>query len=187
MSESEPAESRVWRPSFQLSLRAWLIVVTIAAAVVGWQSRRVALTPRNVASMSEVASIDEDIWEIAWSPERDRVALLGWEKPAQIRDVLSFRKLETIGEGQKLIHFAFSPDRDVVGYSRNGKTAEILHRKEGRTVTLDVGDDQPSVTFSPDGQTVVTGGYGTRVRLWRVSDGQPLRDFAVGPNVGGLT
>jgi WD40 repeat protein len=42
------------------------------------------------------------------------------------------------------------------------------------------------MTFSPDGKTLATGGYGTKARLWRVSDGELLRDFDTGPVTGGL-
>ena len=143
---------------FQLSLRAWLIVLPIIAGVVGWQSRHAVLTPRNVASLNEVATLDEDIWEIAWSPERDRMAVLGWEKPAEIRDALTLEKIDTLGE--KLIHFAFSPDKDVVAYCKNGKEAEILDRKTGRTIVLDAGNSQPQMAFSPDGKAMATGGSG---------------------------
>ena len=131
---SEPASTAgvLRRAMFRISLRTWLVVIAIVTCLVAWQSRRSSLTPANVSSLSVVASLDEDIREIAWSPERDRMALLGWEKPAVVRDVLSLKTIETIGEGQKLIHFAFSPDKGVVAYCRNGKTAEILDRRTGR-------------------------------------------------------
>jgi WD40 repeat protein len=162
-------------------------VIAIVTCLVAWQSPRSRLTPTNVSNLREVASLDEDIWEIAWSPQRDRMALLSWEKPAVVRDVLSLETIETFGEGQKLIHFAFSPDKDVVAYCRNGKTAEILDRRTGRAITLDVGNDQPQMTFTPDGSTLATGGYGTLSSLWRVSDGKLLRQFDAGPTTGGLT
>jgi WD40 repeat protein len=185
--ENEPKPAKAWRPRPQLSLRNWLVVMTLVAILVAWQSRRMMLTPQNVRRMSEVATLDKDVWEIAWSPERDRMALLAWESPAEIRDSLSLQKIETIGEGKKLIHFAFSPVRGVVAYCRNGKTAEILDRNKGRTIVLDAKNDQPAMTFSPNGKTLATGGYGTIVRLWRVSDGALLREFDAGPTVGGLT
>jgi hypothetical protein len=31
----------------------------------------------------------------------------------------------------------------------------------GRVITLDVGNPQPQMAFSPDGNTLATGGYGT--------------------------
>ncbi|MDB5352002.1 MAG: translocation protein TolB [Planctomycetota bacterium] len=182
MSEAKQAGPR--RPMFQFSLRTWLVLVTVVAGVVGWQSRRAVLTPKNIASLTEVATLDEDVWQIAWSPERDRLALLGWEKSAEIRDVLSLRKIDSIGK--KLVYFAFSPDKDIVAYCQNGTTAEILDRRTGRSITLDAKNSQPQMTFSPDGTLLATGGYGTKARLWRVSDGEFLRELDTGPSQGGL-
>ena len=187
MSEPASATGALPRAMFRIRLRTWLVVIAIVTCLVAWQSRRSSLTPTNVSGLSVVASLDEDIWEIAWSPERDRMALLSWEKPAVVRDCLSLETIETIGEGQKLIHFAFSPDKGVVAYCRNGKTAEILDRRTGRAITLDVGNPQPQMTFSPDGDTLATGGYGTLSSLWRVSDGKLLHQFDAGPTTGGLT
>ena len=187
MSEAVNSARVPRRPRFQISLRLWLAAMTIVSCLVAWQSRRSFLTPANVSHLREVASLDDDIWEIAWSPKRDRMALLAWEKPVVVRDVLSLESIETIGEGQKLIHFAFSPDEKVVAYCRNGKTAEILDRRTGRSMTLDVGNAQPQITFSPDGKVLATGGYGTISSLWRVSDGKLLRRFDAGPTTGGLT
>ena len=187
MSGLASAAGVTWRPTFRISLRMWLGAMTLVTCLVAWQSRHSFLTPANISNLSEVASLDEDIRDIVWSPERDRMALLSWETPVVIRDVLSLKPIETIGEGQKLIHFAFSPDQGVVAFCRNGKTAEILDRRTGRAVTLDVGNHQPGMTFSPDGNTLATGGYGTISCLWRVSDGQLLRQFDAGPTTGGLT
>jgi WD40 repeat protein len=176
------------RRTVRISLRTWLVTIAVITCLLAWQSRRSVLLPTNVASLREVASLDEDIYEIAWSPERDRMALLSRKTAAIVRDSLSLKTIDNIGEGQKLMHFAFSPDKDVVAYCRNRKkTAEILDRRTGRTISLDVGNDQPRMTFSPDGTTLATGGYGTISHLWRVSDGKLLRGFDAGPTMGGLT
>jgi hypothetical protein len=143
MSEPVKATGVLRRAMFRFRLRTWLGIIAIVTCVVAWQSRRSSLTPANVSRLSVVASLDEDVREIAWSPERDRMALLSWEKPAVVRDCLSLDTIETIGEGQKLIHFAFSPDKGVVAYCRNGTTAELLDRRTGRTTTLDVGNREP--------------------------------------------
>jgi WD40 repeat protein len=116
------------------------------------------------------------------------MALVGWEAPVEVRDAVSLALLETIGDGKKLIKFAFSPEEGVVAYKENGPTtATILQRKTGATVRLDTGSSQADVVFSPAGKLLATGGYGTAVRLWRVDDGQLIRMFDTGPVEGGLT
>ena len=92
MSETADATEMSRRRRFRVSFRVWLVAIAIVTCVVAWQSRRSLLTHTNVSHLREVASLDDDIWEIAWSPERDRMALLAWEKPAVVRDVLSSRR-----------------------------------------------------------------------------------------------
>jgi dipeptidyl aminopeptidase/acylaminoacyl peptidase len=168
----------------------WIVLVGLVGVIVGTQFRRDSITPRNVVSLTAVAKLDKnDIWRIAWSRKRDRMGVIGWEAPVEVRDAVSLKLLETIGGQKKIIHFAFGPSEDVVAYSENdrSKTARILHRGTGETVTLDAGGDQPDVVFSADGSLLATGGYGTAVRLWSIADGQFVRQFEVGPVMGGLT
>jgi Eukaryotic translation initiation factor eIF2A/WD domain, G-beta repeat len=152
--------------------------------------RRAVITPHNVASLAPIASLaKDDLWRIAWSPARDRMGLVGWEAPVEVRGVVSLALHDTIGAGKKIIHFAFSPRRGVVAYSENdgSRTATIVHRAPVSTIRVDAGNDQPDVVFSPDGHLLATGGYGTAVRLWRVEDGRLTRTIDAGPAVGGLT
>ena len=151
---------------------------------------RAVITPHNVASLVPIARLDkDDIWRIAWSPARDRMGLVGWEAPVEVRGVVSLALHETIGEGKKIIHFAFSPKRGVFAYSENdrSRTAAIFVRAPVGTIRVDAGNDQPDVVFSPDGNLLATGGYGTAVRLWRVEDGRLAKTFDAGPTAGGLT
>jgi WD40 repeat protein len=168
----------------------WILIVGFTGVVIGTQYRRESISPRNVASLTTVAKLDKnDIWQIAWSRKRDRMGVVGWEKPVEIRDAVSLRLVETIGDGKKIIHFAFSPDENIVAYSENDRshTAKLLNRSTGETVTLDTGSDQPDVAFSADGSLLATGGYAKAVLLWSVADGHVVRQFDVGPAIGGLT
>jgi WD40 repeat protein len=167
-----------------------MVLVALIAGLIAFTYRRVGITPGNVASLAPVATMpSKDIWRIVWSPERNRMGVLGFGTPVEVRDAVSLALLETIGEGKRIIHFAFSPKESVVAYSENdgSKTATILDRKTGTTIRLDAGNDQPDVVFSPNGKLLATGGYGTMVRLWRVEDGQLIRTFDAGPVEGGLT
>jgi WD40 repeat protein len=165
-----------------------MLVVSVIAVIMATQYRRTAITPQTVGRLARVARLDKnDIWRIAWSRQRDRMAVVGWETPVEVRDAVSLALVETIGQGKKIIHFAFSPTGGVVAYCENGNTATILDQRTGKTITLDAANAQPDIVFSPDGSLLATGGYGTVVRLWRVADGQLVKSINAGAVEGGLT
>ncbi len=168
----------------------WIALVGVVGVIVGLQYRRESITPQNVANLKPVGKFDKnDIWRIAWSRKRDRMGVIGWEAPVEIRDAVSLALIDVIGDGKKIIDFAFNRDENLVAYSENdrSKTAHILDRRTGKTVSVDAGADQPDVIFSPDGSLLATGGYGTSVRLWSVPDGKLVRELDAGSEVGGLT
>src|SRR5262249_18572153 len=135
-AESPAAERRPRRFWVRLSLRGSMVAIALLGGFFAATYRRAAITPRNVASLAPVARLDKnDIWRIAWSPKRDRMGIVGWEAPVEIRDAVSLALLETIGDGKKIIHFAFSPDESVVAYAENPtNTATILNRRTGKTI-----------------------------------------------------
>jgi WD40 repeat protein len=166
-----------------------MVLVALVGAIIAFTYRRTAITRGNVANLAPVATLPKnDIWRIAWSPQRNRMGVVGWEAPVEVRDAVSLALLETIGEAKKIVNFAFSPVEGVVAYKENGtNTATILNRRTGTTIRLDAGNTQADVVFSPDGKLLATGGYGTTVRLWRVEDGQLVRTFDAGPVQGHQT
>jgi WD40 repeat protein len=167
-----------------------MVLVAVVGVGVGLLYRREAIRPSSAQKLTQVARMpDDDIYQIAWSRDRDRMAVIGWEKPVEVRDPVSLSLLETIGEGKKIIDFDFSPKGHIVAYTENDRssTAKILNQATGKTLTLKVGNQQPDVVFSHDGTLLATGGYGTVVKLWSVSDGALVREFDAGPIEGGLT
>lgn len=201
MTESEPVQapspqtrnrlafwSRFRFPSFRLSLRAMLVLVAIIAVVLGTQYRRFPISSGNVANLQEVASLNKDVYKMAWSPDRTRLALVSWEAPVEIRDMISLKLKETIGDDKKIIQFAFSPVEGVISYCENSQFAVILDQKTGQSYSLNTKNPQPSQTFSPDGKYLATGGYGIQADLWDASNGKHVRSFSMGNSVtGGLT
>src|SRR5207249_233771 len=121
------------------------------------------ITPDNVAGIRELKQIDKDVQRIVWNPDRSQVAFVYWEKPVEILATEGFRKLRTIGDGKKVIGFAFSPRKDTVAFSENGFSVEMLNLRTGESIKLEAGAHQPGVEFSPDGTLLATTGYGTEV------------------------
>jgi WD40 repeat protein len=148
---------------------------------------RPRITAANAARLSERASLDRDVWRIVWRPDRKQVAFVGWEKPVEVRDPATFRRLHTIGAGRKIIHFAFSPDANVVALCENGHEAEILNLRSKRVIHLATGRGQASLAFSPDGRLLATGTYGTTAKVWNVATGRLVRSLDLGTTSGGLT
>ncbi len=190
---AEPHESPFpVREPFRLnvSLRVWMVLVAAVGVGVGLLYRREAIRPGSAKNLTQVARMpDDDIYKIAWSHDRDRMAVIGWEKPVEVRDPISLGLLETIGEGKKIIDFEFSPKGNVVAYAENDRSnsVQILDRSSGKTLTLKAGNPQPDVVFNRDGSLLATGGYGTVVKLWSASDGALVREFDAGPAEGALT
>src|SRR5262249_34328696 len=132
----------------RMRLRMLMVLVALVGGLIAFTHRRVTITPGNVLSLAPVATMpSKDIWRVVWSPQRNRMGVLGFGTPVEARDAVSLALLETIREGKRIIHFAFSPKQSVVAYSENdgSKTATILDRKTGTTIRLDAGKDQPDV------------------------------------------
>jgi WD40 repeat protein len=141
----------------------------------------------NAARVRPLREMQLDVWRIVWGPGEGRLSLLGWETPVRVWDARTLTPVRRISSDRRLIAFAASPKGDFIASSENGTQVEIRDLRAGTSLTLEVGDPQPGVVFSPDGKQLATGGYGTLVRLWDVASGRLVRAFDAGPVKGGLT
>src|SRR5438067_1089666 len=92
---------------FRITLRMSMVLVALVGGLIAFTYRRVVITRGNVASLAPIATLAKsDVWRIAWSPERDRMGIVGFGAPVEVRDAVSLALVETIGEGKKIIHFA---------------------------------------------------------------------------------
>ena len=176
-----PAERRAWslgrfiRRLFRFRLLTLLVAITAVSIWLAFTFQRQAIEPHNLGRLQPLDEIERAVWQLEWSPDRKRVAFVGWETPVDVRETITLWPVRTVGDGRKLIHFAFSPDQNRVAYCENSKLVELLNLKSGRTFTIDTGNSQPSMVFSPDGMLVATGGYGTAASLWDAHTGKFVR------------
>ena len=176
-----PAERRGWSLArlvgrvFRFRLLTLLAALTAVGIWLGFAFPRQPIEPHNVNRLRPLDEIERAVWQLEWSPDRKRVAFVGWEMPVDVRETITLWPVRTVGEGRKLIHFAFSPDRNCVAYCENTTLVELLHLKSGRTLALDTGNPQPAMVFSPDGKLVATGGYGREASLWDAKTGKLVR------------
>ena len=177
---------RPMRRWLQFSLRTFLLLVSALAIWLGTAFNRPRITADNIDKLDVVSRIASDVWEIEWSRDGSRVALLGWEQPAAICEAKTLIHYRTLAADKKPIHFAFSPDANVFAYCENSTKVEILRADTGDRLIIETGQQQPSMAFSTDGKLLGTGGYGTKACLWNVETGALVRSFDVGPVAGGL-
>ncbi len=163
------------------------VVIVLVATLFASRNVLVTITAENAGALREVARIDEYIWSVVWSPDGRRVAFVRWEAPVEIRDARTLKVVREIGEGRKIIDFAFSPDPDVIAFCENGSEVEIHDLATGESRRLPGLNPQPGMTFSPDGALLATGGYGIHASLFEVETGRLRHELRSGRSEGGLT
>ena len=179
--------SRLRKRLTQYRLSTMIVVMSLVAAWLAVKFYREPMTTANLDEIETLTKIEKDVWEIEWSPDRTRLALVSWEKPVDIRESLTLIPIKTVGRGKRIIHFAFSPDPNIVAYCENGTTVEILDSQAEKPLVLQAENRQPRMKFSPDGSLVATGGYGNSAKVWKVANGALIHTLDMGEVTGGLT
>src|SRR5262245_48148559 len=182
-------DGRTLRPVLLAALAA-VAAGVLAAALLMCRGVQLTITKENAHALRRIAVVNNSIWEVKWSPDGRRVAFVRLEEPVEIRDARTLDLLERVGEGRKIIHFAFSSDPHVVAFCENGTQVEIQDTRTGSSMLIKTPNHQPAMTFSPDGKLLATGGYGTRAGVWYVGDGGLRWSLNTAANkvvAGGLT
>ncbi len=175
------------RRVFRFRLLTLFIALTLISAWLAYTFHRQPISPVNVTELAQLSEIPRDIFKIVYSPDRRRVAFVGWEMPVDVREAVTLWPVRTIGENKKIIQFAFSPDASHVAYCENTTRVEVLNLGSGQVQVLETDNSQPQQVFSPDGRLLATGGYGTTAKLWDIATSKLLHTLDVGPVEGGLT
>src|SRR5687767_10713197 len=94
------------RRLFRFRLLTLLIVVTVVAVWLAWRFHREPISAANVSRLQRLSEIEAPaIFKLVYSPDRSRVAFVGWETPVQIREAVTFWPLGVEGPDRKLIQF----------------------------------------------------------------------------------
>jgi WD40 repeat protein len=141
----------------------------------------------NARSLETIARCRKDVYGMVWRREGDEFGTLEFDKVVQICSGDELRPRRTIGAGHKLVGFDFCDRRDVAAIAENSTKAFLVNLSTGKETALETGNSQPSVSISPDGKLVATGGYGPKAAVWSVESGKRIRDIDAGPAEGGLT
>ncbi len=140
--------TRTHWPRLRLSLGAWMVLVGLVGSIVGLQYRRVPIGVGTAAKVRPVARLDDEgIWQLAWSRDRDRLAVVGWERPVEIRPLA----LSESGAAE-IDTLDWSPDGSVL--ASGGRAGAITLWDPADLTEIRRLDAPPwvvSIRFSPDG------------------------------------
>jgi WD40 repeat protein len=172
------------RPALRACVLVLVPLVTSPGAPLPKDTRPV-IAPETVNRLKPVAEMGFDAFRVVWGPQPGEVTLLSWTEPPVILDDRTLKPVRKLPPGKKPIHLAASADREAVAWVENNTQVEVQFPKAGTAITIETGQPQPDVAFSPDGKLLATGGYGTTATIWEIPSGKRVRDLDAG-GTGGL-
>jgi len=127
---------------------------------------------------TEVKSENGTVNQVAWSPDGGLLAVAGSEG-IYLYVAETLEKLTALDSGA--VSVAFSPDGQILAMAQ-AETVElwdvsaVLQTGELKLQRKLIGESQINqITFSPDGQTLAAASEDTRVHVWDVTTGDPVR------------
>ena len=125
---------------------------------------------------------------VAYSRDRRLIADAGSTQLIQIRNAPDGRLVRSIRDKSGINTLAFSPDSTVIAGGRTNGTSgnlKVYRVADGVQLMLLAGHSNAtrSVSYSPDGSLLASGGDDRNVKLWRASDGTLLRTLSDGTRV----
>jgi WD40 repeat protein len=125
---------------------------------------------RDAATLRPIAAIDlggRDGWDVAYSPRGDRLAIVGGDGMALLRDARGAPIRALAGHAGIVNAVAWSPDGARVITSGDDGTARLWDPESGAQVaTLAHGDRVMSAAWRRDGALLATACWDRKLRLW---------------------
>ena len=116
---------------------------------------------------------------VSFSPDRQTLAL-GSDETIQLWDASNFVEIRTLtGHTDTVRNLSFSADGQML-VSRTNETIRVWNVSNWENIqNIQTIHTHPiySVSFSPNGQTLASGGYDETIRLWDVSSGETIQTF----------
>jgi WD40 repeat protein len=172
-----------------------LLLSILATAAIGKPNRELpkpVISVKNAAHVMKIDELPRDVQRIVWLPMQRQVAFLSWEKPVEVLDTETFKRVRLIGDKEKPVTFAVSDDGNIAGWSENNTKVKIQDLRSGKSFIVETNNPQPGIAFIPDGKLFATGGYGTQAKLWKTVNGELVYSLEPpplpkNPVEGGLT
>ncbi len=124
---------------------------------------------------------DGPVWSLAWSPDGKTLATAGQDKVIRLWDTKPAKPTlkATLNGHEKIVRqLAFSPDGSILASAgssdRVAKLWDLSAATPKEKAALRCDGPVASVSFSPNGLSLATASYDSRVRIWKLEGESPM-------------